>query len=580
MVLDILMPYMTGIEAAAQLRKENDESKIIFLTTSPEFAVHSYKVDAFYYLLKPFLEEELFSLLDKALHSLQAEQSKFVAIKEKAGLKKIPLHMIEYVESVKHNLVFHLRGGQTDVCYAKYKLSDARPYADPDFKRRLPKGEAKLYRSSFLQGEKCVMALVYLFLKAALNAILLVCLTPLISNKRKAIAIIVAGKVFIWLLNYAIYEMRGRVFLEHIFPITAALPDLAWVFLVAKYKGYKALFSLLTANVFGMLNAFLSFFPTLVVHDYLIDSLSNTVCYVLLILFVIKAFRKPYLKILDALEKGWGPLCLVSILMLALIFLLQYYPVPIRDNTQNIPLLALTYGLVFTFYAIIYLNFENITNYYQLKQDQKLILLQTEMQKKEYNAILDKVSAAQIYRHDMRHHIQALYTMLHENKPVEAEKYLGKLSDKINDTAIEQFCENYVVNAILSYYINKAREVGIQVICKANIPTELKIEEMELVTLFSNMLENAVTACESIPDPTARTISIVCRESLGQLHIQITNSYTGEIKFDGEYPVSQREDHGFGTRSIAAIAQKHEGIFSFTAQGGQFVTTVILHAAN
>ncbi len=126
MILDILMPYMTGIEVAAQLRKENDQSKIIFLTTSPEFAVHSYKVDAFYYLLKPFSEAELFSLLDKALLSLQAEQSRFVAIKEKAGLKKIPLHMIEYVESVKHTLVFHLRGGETAVCYAK--LSD---YKEP-----------------------------------------------------------------------------------------------------------------------------------------------------------------------------------------------------------------------------------------------------------------------------------------------------------------------------------------------------------------------------------------------------------------------------------------------------------------
>ena len=125
-VLDIVMPYMTGVEAAAQLRKGNDQSKIIFLTTSPEFAVASYKVNAFYYLLKPFSAEELFSLLDKALHSLQAEQSRFVAIKEKAGLKKIPLHMIEYVESEKHTLVFHLRGGEAAVCYAK--LSD---YIEP-----------------------------------------------------------------------------------------------------------------------------------------------------------------------------------------------------------------------------------------------------------------------------------------------------------------------------------------------------------------------------------------------------------------------------------------------------------------
>lgn len=132
-ILDIVMPYMTGVEAAAQLRKGNDQSKIIFLTTTSEFAVASYKVNAFYYLLKPFTEGELFPLLDKALHSLQAEQSKFVAVKEKAGLKKIPLHMIEYVESVKHTLNFHLRSGETAVCYAKLTDFKEQLLADKRF---------------------------------------------------------------------------------------------------------------------------------------------------------------------------------------------------------------------------------------------------------------------------------------------------------------------------------------------------------------------------------------------------------------------------------------------------------------
>lgn len=118
-VLDILMPYMTGIEVAAQLRKANNDVKIVFLTTTPEFAVNSYKVNAFYYLLKPFARQELFSLLDKALYLKQAEEAGSIVIKGKTGLNRIPLYMIEYVESVKHTLNFHLRGGETDSCYKK-----------------------------------------------------------------------------------------------------------------------------------------------------------------------------------------------------------------------------------------------------------------------------------------------------------------------------------------------------------------------------------------------------------------------------------------------------------------------------
>ena len=176
----------------------------------------------------------------------------------------------------------------------------------------------------------------------------------------------------------------------------------------------------------------------------------------------------------------------------------------------------------------------------------------------------------------MRHHINTLNALLRENNTGEAGKYLCRLSGLLDDTVIEKHCENYVVNVILSSYIGRAREEGIRVACEANVPDDLKIEGLELGAIFSNALDNAITACVKIKDPDRRTISIVCREHFGQLNIQISNAFAGEVQFDGEYPVSGREGHGFGTRSIAAIAQKYGGVFSFTAQEGCFVTTVML----
>lgn len=421
------------------------------------------------------------------------------------------------------------------------------------------------------------MALLYLLIKVALLAIFMTCLTPIRDNSKKTYAVIVIGNILIWLLNFLIYEIKGLVFLDHVFLITASLPAYICFSIVAKYKGAKVLFSLLTVSVFGMLNAFLSFLPTIIVKHYLIDALVNTLCFILTIVFIMKVFRKPYFRILDELDNGWGPFCFVTFLMLAMIFLLQYYPVPVRDKPENIPLLLLAYLLMSAFYAIIYLNFENITHYAQLKQDKKLMILQTEMQKKEYDAILDKLTHAQIYRHDMKHYINALSALLRDNNISEAEKYLGKLSDKLNDTVIEKYCENYVVNAILSFYISKARGEGIEVTCKADVPAGLKIEDLELGAVFSNAMDNAIAACGQIEDRAARKISVDCREHMGQMYIQIRNTFAGEVRFDGEYPVSKREGHGFGTRSIAAIAGKYGGIFSFTAKEGFFETTVILN---
>ena len=69
-LLDIMMPLLNGMDAARELREHNLISKIIFLTTSPEFAIESYDVDASGYLLKPVDREKLYKLLDKCLSAV------------------------------------------------------------------------------------------------------------------------------------------------------------------------------------------------------------------------------------------------------------------------------------------------------------------------------------------------------------------------------------------------------------------------------------------------------------------------------------------------------------------------------
>jgi len=116
-ILDIIMPNMNGIELATEIRCKNTQSKIIFLTSSPEFAVNSYKVDAFYYLLKPFSEKELNSLLCKVLDIMEQEKSASIVIKEAGKLSRVQIHAIQYIESVKHNIYFHLHSGEVLSCY-------------------------------------------------------------------------------------------------------------------------------------------------------------------------------------------------------------------------------------------------------------------------------------------------------------------------------------------------------------------------------------------------------------------------------------------------------------------------------
>lgn len=116
-ILDVIMPGMNGIELATEIRQTNKDCKIIFLTSSDEFAVNSYKVNAFYYLLKPFSGDELKSLLSKALDEMKEEKSDSIIVKEKGKLSRVQIHTIEYVESMKHTIFFHLHNKEVISCY-------------------------------------------------------------------------------------------------------------------------------------------------------------------------------------------------------------------------------------------------------------------------------------------------------------------------------------------------------------------------------------------------------------------------------------------------------------------------------
>ena len=65
--LDVVMPGQNGMDVAKEIRQYDTNMKIIFLTSSPEFAVESYSVGAYFYQLKPIWEESFFRLMDSVL---------------------------------------------------------------------------------------------------------------------------------------------------------------------------------------------------------------------------------------------------------------------------------------------------------------------------------------------------------------------------------------------------------------------------------------------------------------------------------------------------------------------------------
>ena len=110
LLLDVMMPLINGMQLAHEIRAFDETVKIAFLTSAPEFAVESYAVEAFSYLLKPATAANLFPILDKLFRTVQKTEEA-LRIKLQNSFVSLLFSRLAYVEVMNRTLCFHLTDG-------------------------------------------------------------------------------------------------------------------------------------------------------------------------------------------------------------------------------------------------------------------------------------------------------------------------------------------------------------------------------------------------------------------------------------------------------------------------------------
>lgn len=99
--LDIEMKGLNGIETAKELRKKTSITQIIFVTSYPDFVFQGYEVQALHYILKPYEQKKIVSVLHTAIELLEQNIEKHFVIEQKNGTIRIPVNKIYYFYSEK-----------------------------------------------------------------------------------------------------------------------------------------------------------------------------------------------------------------------------------------------------------------------------------------------------------------------------------------------------------------------------------------------------------------------------------------------------------------------------------------------
>ncbi|MBD5513498.1 MAG: response regulator transcription factor [Lachnospiraceae bacterium] len=118
-LLDVCMPGVLGTDAAEEMLAKSPDMSIVFLSTSVEYAVTAFAINATHYLLKPFSQEQFNTALDRAVK--KTEEQDFLTLACVDGMYRIHVTEIVSIESQNHYLMAHLSSGK--ILKLRMKLS-------------------------------------------------------------------------------------------------------------------------------------------------------------------------------------------------------------------------------------------------------------------------------------------------------------------------------------------------------------------------------------------------------------------------------------------------------------------------
>ncbi len=261
-----------------------------------------------------------------------------------------------------------------------------------------------------------------------------------------------------------------------------------------------------------------------------------------------------------------------------LLFMLISY---IESMTFEPSIAFITSLIVLVMFAFL-IKFLNVAMSERIaKAAEQEVARQLDMQRQELLRINQKIEQGRIYRHDMRHHLSVLKNLAENEKTEDIQKYIDSLNGRISNVGTEKLCENSMVNAVFSSYIEKGKNENIHIEAKVSFPKKLPIDEFDICTILANALDNAVIACRKCRGDRWIYISSYLHEN-GNFSMDIKNPCETSHKFGKNgLPNSQNgEGHGFGLKSIHAIVRKYNGILRCTCDNGIFRLSVVLFSPN
>ena len=179
-------------------------------------------------------------------------------------------------------------------------------------------------------------------------------------------------------------------------------------------------------------------------------------------------------------------------------------------------------------------------------------------------------------RHDIKNQFSYVDVMLQQGQYEDAKKYVEDYLNTSNPVLNSFSCSNNVINSIINLELTKAKIKKIKIDVKVVVPPSLPFKDIDLVSLLTNMIDNAL---ENYYSDGRDAIMVRIMKQNDFIRFIVSNPINMEKVNPRALTRTSKvgRGHGYGTKIIKNIANAYNGYVDFSLEENRFICDAVLN---
>ncbi len=391
---------------------------------------------------------------------------------------------------------------------------------------------------------------------------------------KKNIAILLLFCIGINALQISFFIHHGYKSTEWLYPVITHLPAILLFSLYYKRKVLSSLFAVTSAYLCCQLSKWMSILVLEITDNIWVSYGVRAVLTILWGYVIIRYFAS---SIAVILTKPFKTVLIFSILPVAYYvfdYIVTVYTNLLYSGSEIVfEFLPFVLCIAYLIFSVVY--FKEYEEKCEAEQHNQVMELKRVESQKEIEVIKRTENAITVLRNDMHNFLNNITSYIEQGDTLKAKDYIREIIALEQEKSKHKYCENEAVNMILSSFEYEIQKKQIHFDYSIQIPIKLPVSDVDLISIISNGLENAIHAV-FLFEPEKRNITLDLHMNDDKLLLSIKNPYVHKVEMLDGIPQKKGAGFGLGAQSIKYVAEKLNGNCQFVAKDGQFTLRVIL----